>query len=96
MSLPDPDQTLGSPKGQQDDWKGLKLSLERPYKDDKGEKIRTLLDIENDKFIFEELVSLSAALRSSLICYLQKRVTGRKIEDQLPPDLPGAGYRLLP
>ena len=58
MSIPDPDQTLGSPKDQQDDWKRLKLSLERPYKDDKGEKIRTLLDIENDKFIYEELVAL--------------------------------------
>lgn len=52
--------TSNSPKDQgQDaqDWKSLKLSLERPYKDDKGEKLATLLDIEpGDKFIYETSV----------------------------------------
>lgn len=50
-----------SPKDQEldhaEDWKALKLSLERPYKDDRGERLPTLLDIEQDgKFIYETSV----------------------------------------
>lgn len=40
-------------------WNLLKLALERPYKDEKGEKIPVLFDIEPDgKFIFEPSVPL--------------------------------------
>lgn len=35
------------------DWKELKLSLERPYKNDEGNKIQPLLDIVNGQFVFE-------------------------------------------
>ena len=49
-----------SPKDQDqdaEDWKGLKLSLERPYKDERGEKLPILFDIEPDgKFIYETSV----------------------------------------
>lgn len=35
-------------------WRNTKLSLERPYKDDNGHPIRTLLDITQDgQFIYE-------------------------------------------
>lgn len=74
MSLPD--QTSDTPHDQGDDWKGLKLSLERPYQDDKGERIRPLLDIENDKFIYEESVSPLVLFQSLLRYRLQKTIAG--------------------
>lgn len=37
-------------------WKKLKLSLERPYKDDDGEPIPVLLDITDGQHVFEPYV----------------------------------------
>ncbi|KAJ3528511.1 hypothetical protein NMY22_g9384 [Coprinellus aureogranulatus] len=50
-----------------EDWRDLKLTLERPYKDDNGQKLPTLLDIEPDgKFIYEAQESLDDRLKSNL------------------------------
>ena len=38
------------------DWKQLKLSLEAPSKDDEGNKIPRILDIQDDTPIFDEFV----------------------------------------
>jgi mediator of RNA polymerase II transcription subunit 17 len=39
------------------DWKKLRLSLERPYKDDNGERIPVLLDITPEgQHIYEPFV----------------------------------------
>lgn len=43
---------------QQNTWRDLKLSLERPYKNDNGEPIPTLLDITPEgEFIYESYVN---------------------------------------
>lgn len=43
---------------EQPSWKKTKLSLERPYKDDKGERIPVLLDIAPDGVqVFEPYVT---------------------------------------
>jgi hypothetical protein len=43
---------------EQPSWKKTKLSLERPYKDDKGERIPVLLDITPDGVqVFEPYVT---------------------------------------
>jgi mediator of RNA polymerase II transcription subunit 17 len=54
-----------------EDWKGLRLSLERPYKDEKGEKLPILYDIEPDgKFIYETSVPCYATRFHVLIRFL--------------------------
>ena len=51
----------------------LKLSLERPYKDDLGRSIPTVLDITTDgRHIYEPCVpTLSACLCAHIVCYIQ-------------------------
>jgi hypothetical protein len=50
----------------------LKLSLERPYKDDQGRSIPAVLDIATDgRHIYEPCVSaLSACLRAHIVCHV--------------------------
>ena len=46
-------------ESEQPSWRQLKLSLERPYKDDNGQPIPTLFDITPDgQQIYEEYVPL--------------------------------------
>ncbi|KAF5333164.1 hypothetical protein D9611_002473 [Ephemerocybe angulata] len=63
-----------SPNLHDEEWKDLKLSLERPYKDDAGEKLPTLLDIEADgKFIYESKETLDDRLKNHLHRIFQER-----------------------
>ncbi|KAF4602024.1 hypothetical protein EYR40_005225 [Pleurotus pulmonarius] len=52
---------------QQNTWRDLRLSLERPYKNDNGEPIPTLLDITPEgEFIYESKDPPSKALGDNL------------------------------
>ncbi|KAH6914856.1 subunit 17 of mediator complex-domain-containing protein [Coprinopsis sp. MPI-PUGE-AT-0042] len=55
-------------------WRNLKLSLERPYKDDSGEPIRNVLDIEPDgTYIYEPKETADERLKSNLHRIFQER-----------------------
>ncbi|KDQ29410.1 hypothetical protein PLEOSDRAFT_1039855 [Pleurotus ostreatus PC15] len=79
---------------QQSTWRDLKLSLERPYKNDNGEPIPTLLDITPEgEFIYESYDPPSKALGENLKrVFLERgldffdriRDSGKSYHDELP------------
>jgi hypothetical protein len=62
-----------SPEAQEPVWKKLKLSLERPYKDDNGNPILPLLDVFPDgQQVFEPYAySQPCSLLTRINCWLQ-------------------------
>ncbi|GLB33862.1 putative subunit 17 of Mediator complex [Lyophyllum shimeji] len=77
---------------QEPSWKQIRLSLERPYKDDNGEHIPTLLDITPDgQHIYEQKESSTKALGNNLRrIFVERgvdffdRTKGHKFEEGIP------------